>query len=196
MALCKSCGEEKPTSEFYLRKSGAFNSYVCKPCFKAACRARYSANRERYLVSHRRWKQENKTRHVAISTEWNRQNRERRLEIMARYRAKNKERIRAYSKEYIARDLVKAKQKEKKIAYRLKGNARCPQWANRRAIASIYKEARLLSRQTGVTHSVDHIVPLSHPLVCGLHVEHNLRVIPQTENLAKSNRWWPEMPAA
>jgi 5-methylcytosine-specific restriction endonuclease McrA len=46
-----------------------------------------------------------------------------------------------------------------------------------------------------VKHEVDHIVPLKSPLVCGLHVEHNLQVIPATQNRRKHNRVWPDMPA-
>jgi hypothetical protein len=194
MALCKSCGEDKPTSEFYLKKSGAFNSYVCRPCFRAACRDRYVKNRERYLVRNRLWKKENKARHIAQAVDWNRKNRERRIEITARYRAGNKDRIKKYSSDYKNRDVVRAKLKERKIAYRLNGNSRCPKWADRKAIAAAYRQARDLTKLTGVRHSVDHIVPLKNKLVCGLHVEHNLRVILQADNLAKSNRWWPGMP--
>lgn len=41
---------------------------------------------------------------------------------------------------------------------------------------------------------VDHIVPLTSDLGCGLHWEGNLQVIPAAANLAKKNFWWPDMP--
>lgn len=72
--------------------------------------------------------------------------------------------------------------------YKARNAAATPAWATAWKIALIYARARMLGQ------SVDHIVPLGHPLVCGLHVEHNLRVIPVQENTAKGNRWWPDMP--
>jgi len=62
-----------------------------------------------------------------------------------------------------------------------------PSWADRQQIAQLYKQAKELTATTGVRHEVDHIIPLRHPLVCGLHVETNLRVIPAYENQKKSN---------
>jgi len=66
-----------------------------------------------------------------------------------------------------------------------------PAWANRGSIAAIYAEADRLTKETGEPWHVDHVVPLRSKLVCGLHVEANLRVMPGTENMKKGNRHWP-----
>jgi hypothetical protein len=62
-------------------------------------------------------------------------------------------------------------------------------WANVEAIAALYATAALLTRTTGRSHFVDHIVPLKGRKVSGLHVENNLRIIERSENARKSNKW-------
>jgi hypothetical protein len=71
-----------------------------------------------------------------------------------------------------------------------------PSWANRFFIAEAYDLAKRRTLATGIKWHVDHIVPLRSPLVCGLHVEHNLAVIPAPTNIIKGNRVWPDMPMA
>jgi 5-methylcytosine-specific restriction endonuclease McrA len=51
-------------------------------------------------------------------------------------------------------------------------------------IADMYNDAR--SRPT--KHEVDHILPLYHPLFCGLTVPWNLQVVPEKENRQKGNK--------
>jgi hypothetical protein len=69
-----------------------------------------------------------------------------------------------------------------------------PTWANSFFISEAYRLARLRSRLMGYGWEVDHIVPLRHQLVCGLHIETNLQVIPAFANSSKGNRHWPDMP--
>ena len=65
-----------------------------------------------------------------------------------------------------------------------------PAWADRRAIERVYAEARR-RRKEGENVHVDHIYPLCSPLICGLHIASNLRILPALDNMQKSNNEWP-----
>lgn len=71
-----------------------------------------------------------------------------------------------------------------------------PSWADLKDIASFYALAKLRSKLTGIEWHVDHVVPLNSDIVCGLHCEANLQVIPAGPNISKGNAWWPDMPDA
>lgn len=66
-----------------------------------------------------------------------------------------------------------------------------PAWASVKALRSIYREAARM-RGYGLDVHVDHVVPLNHPFICGLHVPSNLRIIDASENLIKGNREYPD----
>lgn len=68
-----------------------------------------------------------------------------------------------------------------------------PKWANLEIVAAFYTAAAAV-RDAGHPCEVDHIVPLQHPLVCGLHNEFNLQIMSKVANMRKGNRWWPDMP--
>jgi hypothetical protein len=68
-----------------------------------------------------------------------------------------------------------------------------PPWADRAAIRAIYRECKQLIKRDGPrSWCVDHDIPLNHPLVCGMHIAANLKIIPYEENQRKSNNWPPD----
>jgi hypothetical protein len=69
---------------------------------------------------------------------------------------------------------------------------RTPKWLDEIAFDRIkneYQLAALLSKLTGSSWHVDHIIPLQGKLVSGLHVPSNLRVLPALENISKKNKF-------
>ena len=53
----------------------------------------------------------------------------------------------------------------------------------------VYLDAIIKTQLEGVQYQVDHIVPINHPLVCGLHVPANLQILTDEENRDKSNTY-------
>jgi 5-methylcytosine-specific restriction endonuclease McrA len=84
-------------------------------------------------------------------------------------------------------DMKKAEWSAYMVERRKKRDKSIPPWANKTAIREIYIKARQLTVTTGVKHEVDHIIPSNHKLVCGLHVENNLQILTESENIKKSN---------
>ena len=91
----------------------------------------------------------------------------------------------------------------KRVAIRFSGGKEVwAKWMRTRPSAedkAVFRDLQTLGRIytqfTGVQHSVDHVVPLQHPLVCGFHRVANFEVVPLAANIRKSNNWWPDMPA-
>lgn len=115
---------------------------------------------------------------------------EARKEYSRRYRAKNAEKIRLQNQankwQVIARTAMRRARKK----------SATPCWLSvehKKQIAKLYEEASRLTSETGVKHEVDHVHPLKHADLCGLHVPWNLRVITKTENCKKLNRFEPDL---
>ena len=82
-----------------------------------------------------------------------------------------------------------SEQKGKWVAYIVARQKRIkkatPIWADLDAIKEFYIEAQRLTKETGIPHEVDHIIPISKG---GLHHQNNLQVITRTENRVKGNK--------
>lgn len=66
-----------------------------------------------------------------------------------------------------------------------------PPWISTRDFKPLVERRAWLTRLHGEPYVLDHIVPLTHPYVCGLNVPYNVAVIPFRCNAAKSNRFAP-----
>jgi 5-methylcytosine-specific restriction endonuclease McrA len=76
-------------------------------------------------------------------------------------------------------------------AWKRRAREASPRWLSaeqKKHIATIYLQARALTKRTGIKHVVDHIIPLRSEVVCGLHVPWNLQILTHIENSVKSNR--------
>jgi hypothetical protein len=68
---------------------------------------------------------------------------------------------------------------------------RTPKWLTKqqhKENEAKYMEAARLTKETGIPHEVDHILPLQGSNVSGLHVPWNLEVVPRSVNRRKSNK--------
>lgn len=110
----------------------------------------------------------------------------------ARWRELNRETARATLRKWKKNNIGKVRADDARR--RAQKHSADVSWANPFFISEIYDLARLRTKHTGIKWHVDHVVPLRHPLVCGLHWEKNLQVITAPENFAKNNRYWPDMP--
>lgn len=166
MKRCNRCGVEKPLDAFHVQHHAPDgHRYTCKVCNVRAAR---------------QWNLDNKERANATCGRYQKRARaEGRL-----WHLRNKPRMAAYMREW-------RKGAVRPIAYKHgKRNAHAmPNWANTFVLKEAYRLAKLRTTMTGIPWEVDHIIPLNHPRVCGLHVEANIRVVPRTVNRAKGNRW-------
>lgn len=100
------------------------------------------------------------------------------------YRIKNKASVKEYKAAWAKRNSAHVNNKNSQR------RARCaratPGWADMESIKDVYMEAKYMQMH------VDHIVPLNHPLVCGLHVWENLQLLYPEDNLRKNNTFNPE----
>lgn len=113
-------------------------------------------------------------------------------ERMRRWYKNNKDVAHAKNAEYYrANKPAMNANRSKKRAARRKAT---PPWANHSEILKFYELAARLTIETGFSYHVDHIVPITSPLVCGLHWEGNLQVLRGDANMRKGNRVWPDMP--
>ena len=137
----------------------------------------------------KQWRQQNKEKVAAYTKKWNEANKDKRRQIEKDWRERNPDKVKEYNKR--GGKKWTANNKGKKLASvrarQLAKNYRTPSWVDKDELKKIYIESARLTKETGIQHEVDHIVPLQGEVVSGLHVPWNLQILTQFENRSKGN---------
>ena len=178
------CGQEKSLSAFSKRtqKGRTYPVAYCKPCWALKYRRERAADIEKHRKYKRQWALENKDKVSAHNAASRKKNRDALLVLSKEWRANNKDKISAY------REANRYRFAQWSMARYAKQKNAVPAWADFSKIEQTYK----MASDKGLT--VDHIVPLTSRLVCGLHVHDNLQILSQSDNSRKRNYYWPDMP--
>lgn len=152
----------------------------------------YKENKEKLLEYRKAWAARNKLRVKKLQREKYLRNIEQIKAATKRAALDNPERTRTYKRKW---DKLNPGKANAKTARRYASKVQAtPAWRNEFFIEEAYDLASRRTKIMGVKWHVDHIVPLRSSVVCGLHVEQNLQVIPAIVNQKKNNRYWPDMP--
>lgn len=168
----------------------------CKPCSASHLAEWSAANPTKVQARKARYRAKNRERLREVSRQWRKANPDASSAAIERWHAAHPEVRRVARTEWAQKN--RAYGAEHSAMHRAQNRMATPPWASSElqslVFAEAYDAARRRSALTGVRHHVDHIVPLSSRIVCGLHCAANLRVIPAAINQSKSNRHWPDMP--
>ena len=209
---CGTCGETKPKESFAKRADTPTGLRSdCKDCISVKRQQHYEDNKEHvlertnqyrldHLEDYSKWKRIRYWKDPELSRAKSRGYREKNIEHCREYsrlwRKNNPDKVKFYDDRYLSNPENRKKRKLRRKKWRDKNKdlichyssdrrARVlkatPVWSDKEVIKSFYKEAQYFGE------SVDHIIPLKSHLVCGLHVESNLQLMPLSENIKKNN---------
>lgn len=205
--------EALPATRKEAKAVGSKHYYTGKPCKRGHIAPRWTCSRrclkcgeeererayssEEGLKKYRKysaeWRKRNPEKAREVKKRWRANNTEKHLEGIRKWKEENREHVREYDRAWRQRDPERSRLRstlasQKRRAAELNAT---PSWADQTKIYSFYWLRATKSEVYGIEYHVDHIIPLNNPLVCGLHNEFNLQVIPASENLSKGNSFIP-----
>ncbi len=179
LKFCSDCKVFKPLDNFYTSKAKKCKYLAwCKSCRKVYRYEYCELNRERLTQYSRQHYQDNIEFYLAYAAEYRKNNPDKTKAACLKYTKQNPDK----------RSFWEAKRKAAKLQ-------RTPKWLTESDWIEIewaYSEAHRLTKETGVLHTVDHIIPLQGKEISGLHCPQNLQILTISDNSSKGNRWWEQ----
>lgn len=172
---CSLCRSYEAIINFNKNKTHPFGyTPHCKLCCASFKKSHYKANKEKILANCKVYRETNNEiikkkksqygKKVRKEAWWKEKNKS--------WKLRNKDRLRALS--------AKDRACRRKASIPLSD-------ALLEKIVRFYKKAVILEQSFNIRYEVDHIIPIKHEKVCGLHVPWNLVVIPKDMNGFKRN---------
>lgn len=162
-----------------------------------------AANREKARQKTRDWTKNNKERKRENDRLYALLNKDKIQTRSVYYRALNHDRVREQKQKYREENREKILENQKAWKKANKGKVLAnvalrkmrkknatPPWLTKeqkRQMREIYETAQTLRENLNEDFHVDHIIPITSPFVCGLHVPWNLQILLAEENIRKSN---------
>ena len=100
------------------------------------------------------------------------------------YRKKKREYAKAYYREHKDKSYINGKKRWERLQ-----QANVATKAGQKEMKRLYLTAQMMSLESGEQYEIDHIIPLQHPEVSGLHVPANLQIVTAVENREKGSHF-------
>lgn len=173
-ATTKAWKEANPEKRIHIRKM--WNKKNAET-INERNRAWYAANKEQVALAHKKLRDSFPEKRSEACKRWRANNPDKARTILRKWKSRNPEKVAGYHG-----------------IRRAKKNQAIPAWFDQKAVNLVYAKAQEWGNILDIPLQVDHIVPLTSPLVCGLHCTDNLQILAASENASKGNRSWPDMP--
>jgi hypothetical protein len=102
------------------------------------------------------------------------------------YRERKREYAKAYYQEHKERSYFSGKKRWNRLQ-----QANIATEAGQKEMKKMYLMAQMMTLESGEKYEVDHIIPLQHEKVSGLHVPANLQILTAVENREKGSHFDP-----